>query len=241
MQQPDEKMRHPHEEPPVNPLPPVVVALAGAVFLIEVIFLLGARGLIGGPGAVSWRRDSLLEYGFSDVAFDRMLELGIWNSDTVMRMFTYPFVHYSMGQTLFMVVLVLALGKWVAEQLPQWAVVVVFFASAIFGALVYAVVVDTPVVLVGGFPAAYGLIGAFTFLLWSRLAQSGGPQGRAFVLIGALMVFQLIFGLIGSFLNEGPVSRDWIADLAGFAAGLGLTIVLSPGGWQSMVARLRQH
>ena len=234
-------MRPPHEEPPVNPLPPVAVAIAGVVFLIEVVFQAGTRGLIGGPGAVSWRRDALLQYGFSDGLFDRMLELGVWDSDAVMRMFTYAFVHYGMGQVLFMCVLVLALGKWVGERLPQWVIAVVFAASAFVGALVYGVVLDTPVVLVGGFPGAYGLIGAFTFLLWTRLAETGGPQGRAFWMIGALMAIQLVFGLVGGFLSDGPVSRDWVADLAGFVAGFGVTVLVSPGGWARMVARLRQR
>lgn len=234
-------MRPPHEEPPVNPLPAVAVAIAGAVFVIEVLFQLGTRGLIGGPGAVSWRRDALLQYGFSDVAFDRMIQLGVWDWDAVMRMFTYGFVHYSMAQVLFMVVLVLALGKWVAEHLAQWTIAVIFAGASVFGAFVYGLVLDTPVVLVGGYPGAYGLIGAFTFLLWTRLAQTGGPQGRAFVLIGALMAIQLVFGLVSGFLTDGPVSRDWIADLAGFIAGFGVTVLVSPGGWRHMVERLRQR
>lgn len=236
-------MREPHQEPPVNPLPPLAIALAAIVFAVEVIFQAGARGLIGGPEAISWRRDALLQYGFSDAAFDRMIELGVWNTEAVTRMITYPFVHYGMGQTLFMVVLVLALGKWVGERLAQWTIPVIFVASAVVGAAVYGLLLDTPVVLVGGFPAAYGLIGAFTFLLWTRLAETGGPQGRAFVLIGALMAIQLVFGLIGGLLSNGsgPVRMDWVADLAGFVAGFGLTVVLSPGGWARMVDRLRQR
>lgn len=236
-------MRQPHQEPPVNPLPPVAIALAAIIFAVEVIFQLGARGLVGGPEAISWRRDALLQYGFSDIAFDRMLELGVWDGDAVMRMFTYPFVHYGMGQALFMVVLVLALGKWVGERLAQWTIVAIFVASAVIGAAVFGLLLEQRLVLVGGFPAAYGLIGAFTFLLWSRLAETGGPQGRAFVLIGALMGIQLIFGLIGGFLSggSGPVQKDWVADLAGFAAGFGLTVLLSPGGWARMVDRLRRR
>ncbi|MCP3972281.1 MAG: rhomboid family intramembrane serine protease [Rhodobacteraceae bacterium] len=235
-------MRPPHEEPPVNPLPPLAVAIAGAVFVIEVIFLAGARGLVGGPGAVSWRRDSLLEYGFSDVAFDRMLQLGVWDWDAVMRMFTYSFVHYGMAQVLFLCVLVLALGKWVGEQLPQWTIVVVFFVGAVTGALAYGLVLDTPMVLVGGFPGAYGLIGAFTFLLWVRLADSGGPQARAFILIGALVAIQLVFGLVGGALTGGgAMSRDWVANLGGFAAGFAVTLLLSPGGWARTAARIRRR
>ncbi len=235
-------MRQPIEESPVNPLPPVVAAISVTVFAIEVIFQLGQRGLAGGSGSVSWRRDALLQYGFSDVAFDRMLELWAWDADALLRMLTYSFVHYGMAQVLFMCVLVLALGKWVGEHLPQWAILSVFLVAAVFGAAVYGLVLDTNFVLVGGFPGAYGLIGAFTFLLWARLVETGGPRGRAFLLIGMLVGIQLAFSLVGGFLTGGAaINRDWVADLAGFAAGFGLTVLVSPGGWNQMVKRLRQR
>ncbi len=104
-----------------------------------------------------------------------------------------------------------------------------------WGRGVYALLVDSPYPLIGGFPAVYGLIGAFTFRLWVKLAQTGGPQARAFTLIGFLMGIQLIFGLL---FGGTP---DWVADLAGFASGFGLSFLVSPGGWDRVVARLRQR
>ena len=41
--------------------------------------------------------------------------------------------------------------------------------------------------LLGGFPAAYGLIGAYTMLLWTALAGTGDTQLKAFSLIAILM------------------------------------------------------
>jgi len=55
------------------------------------------------------------------------------------------------------------------------------------------------------------------------------------VLIGFLMGIQLVFGL----LFGG--NRDWVADLAGFVAGFGLSFVVSPGGWGRVVDRLRRR
>jgi membrane associated rhomboid family serine protease len=63
----------------------------------------------------------------------------------------------------------------------------------------------------------------------------GGPQARAFTLIGFLMGIQLLFGL----LFGG--NKDWVADFAGFAAGFGLSFLVSPGGWGRVVDRLRQR
>jgi len=233
-------MRQPQEESPVNSLPPVIAAVSVTIFAIEVIFQLGQLGLAGGSGGVSWRRDALLHYGFSDAAFDRMLELWIWDSGAALRMLTYSFVHHGMAQALFVCVLILALGKWVGDHLPQWAILAVFSVAAVSGSAVYGLVLDTGFVLVGGFPGAYGLIGAFTFLLWVRLVEAGGSHGRAFVLIGTLVAIQLAFSLAGGFLTGNPeINRDWVADVAGFVAGFGLTVLVSPNGWSRAVERLR--
>ena len=224
-----------HNESPVNPIPPVVLALAAVIFGVEVAFQLGARGLIGGQDAVGWRLAAVTRFAFVGDVFDQMIALGVWPLRHVMRIVTYPFVHLSFTHTLFVLVFLLALGKMVAEVFSPWAVLVVFFGSAVAGAVVYALVLDSPYPLVGGYPAVYGLIGAFTFLLWVKLAQTGGPQSRAFMLIGFLMGIQLVFGLL---FGGG---QDWVADLAGFGAGFGLSFLVSPGGWGRVVDRLRQR
>ena len=224
-----------NNESPVNPLPPVVLALAAVIFAIEMLFQLGARGIIGGPEAVGWRLAAVTRYGFIGDVFDQMLARNIWPVEHLLRLVSYPFIHASFTHAVFVLVFLLALGKMVGEIFGAWAVLAVFFGSAIAGALVYGLLLDEPYPLIGGFPAVYGLIGAFTFLLWTKLALSGGPQSRAFVLIGFLMGIQLVFGL----LFGG--NRDWVADLAGFVAGFGLSFVVSPGGWGRVVDRLRRR
>ena len=62
---------------PFNALPPVVVALVIVILGIEIVFSLGARGLIGGPEAVGWRLSAQLEYGFEAKYFWWM-----WESST---------------------------------------------------------------------------------------------------------------------------------------------------------------
>ncbi len=226
---------HPHEESPVNPLPPVVMLLTLALVLPELAFQLGARGLIGGPEAVGWRLAAVSRYAFIGDVFDQMWARNLWPAEHLLRFVAYPFVHANFTHLLFVVVFVLALGKMVGEIFSAWAVLIVFFGSSVLGALVFAVALNDPTPLIGGFPAAYGLIGAFTFLLWTRLAETGGPQSRAFLLIGFLMGIQLLFGL----LFGGGL--DWVADLAGFFAGFLLSFVVSPGGWARVMERLRQR
>ncbi len=61
----------------------------------------------------------------------------------------------------------------------------------------------------------------------------GANQSRAFTLIAFLMGIQLVFGLIFG------GSKDWVADLAGFATGFALSFFLAPGGWARMRGKMR--
>ncbi len=220
---------------PVNPLPPVIVALALAMFLIELAFNLGARGLIGGPQAVGWRIAMMQEYAPSGLLIDRMIEAGRYPPEILLRFVTYPFLHVNFTHMLFAVVILLAMGKFVGEVFRWWALLLVFFAAAIVGAVVYGLFVDSRVALVGAYPGDYGLIGAFTFLLWVNLAAQGANKYRAFTLIGFLLFIKLVFGLL---FGGG---QDWIADLAGFATGFGLSFVVSPGGFSRALAQVRRR
>ena len=221
--------------PPLNPLPAVVWLLALPIAAIELAFTLGARTGVLGPAAVGWRLGAIEDYAFSGQIFDWMLATGRYPTEHLLRFVTYPFVHVSFTHTLFVIVFILALGKMVAEAFRPWAVLAVFFVPAVAGAAVYGLVLDDPRPLVGGYPAVYGLIGAFTFLLWLNLAAVGANQYRAFTLIGFLLGIQLLFGLLFGGTN------DWVADLSGFAAGFGLSFVVSPGGWSRVVERLRER
>lgn len=221
-------------EAPINPLPPVVWALVVPMAMAELMFNMGARGLIGGAGAVGWRLAAIQDFAFSAEALRWMVETGRYPVELLWRFVTYPFVHAQLSQAVFAIVFILALGKMVGEIFRAWAVLAVFFGSSIFGAIMYTVLVPNPIPLVGAFPGAYGLIGAYSFLLWVTLGARGLNQAGAFTLIGFLMGLQLLFGaLFGG-------SPDWVADLFGFVAGFALSFVVSPGGWSRLMAKMRR-
>lgn len=226
-------MSNPDTQSPVNPLPPIVVALFLVIVGIEVMFSLGARGILGGPQAVGWRLGAIQTYSFSGEIFDWMISTGRWPLEHVQRFVTYPFVHATFTHALFAGVMLLALGKMVAEAFGAVATLAIWLVSSIGGAFVYALLSDTGVPLIGAFPPIYGLIGAFTYLLWLRLGQMGEQQLRAFSLIGILLGIQLLFGL---FFGGG---KDWLADIGGFVSGFGLSLFLVPGGWARILAKLR--
>ena len=182
-----------------------------------------------------WRLQALERFVFSPQVMQAMMERGEWPPEHVMRLVTYPFVHGSTTHAVFVVVILLALGKMVGEVFRWWAVLVVFFGAAVAGAFAYLLVPGNAAPLFGGYPPVYGLIGGFTFLLWVNLAAVGANKYRAFSLIGFLLVIQLVFGLL---FGGG---YEWVADVAGFAAGFLLSFVVCPGGWARVLDKIRQR
>lgn len=220
---------------PFNKLPAVVVALAVVIAGIEALFQLAEMGLIGGREGIGWRIAAVEDFGVSDRVWHWMVENRVWPWDQVRRFLTYPFLHAGAYHVIFVVVFVLALGNMVARVFHPLAVLAVFFGASIAGALGFVLVLNEGRVLIGGYPGAYGLIGAFTFLLWANLGAHGANQARAFSLIAMLMAIQLGFGLFtGEFGN-------FVAELCGFVAGFLISFVVVPGGWKAILNKLRQR
>lgn len=223
-------------ESPLNPLPAAVWLLVLPIIASEAVFGLGRLGLIGGAEGVGLRLAGLQMTAFAPEMVQRMWQVGVIDWDQLYRIITYSFVHYSLTQALFVLAFTLALGNMVGRAFRPWAVVALFLGSAIGGALVYTAAMSLlqghPAPLIGGYPAVYGLVGAFTFLLWTRLAATNANRLRAFTLIGMLLLFQLVFGIM-----FGGAGYGWIAEIAGFAVGFGLSFVLIDGG----IARALQH
>lgn len=220
---------------PFNVLPPVVIALAVVIFGLEVMFQAATAGLLGGQGGIGWRLAAIEDYSVLNAVWQWMIATGQFPTEHLIRFVTYPLIHGSFVHAAFVVVFILALGKMVAEVYSALAFIAVFWVSAIMGAFAFVVLMDSDLPLVGGYPGVYGLIGAFTFLMWARADAQGSGQMRAFGLIGALLAIQLLFGLING--EFGTV----VADFAGFATGLALSFVVSPGGWRRVLAKLRQR
>ena len=218
--------------PPVNPLPPVIVAVGLALFAVEALLSLGGQGIVGGADSVGWRSWAIQNFALKGNMQGWMLQSGQFPTDFLLRYLTYPIVHGGFIHMAFATVIFLALGKVVAEIFAAWAVLVVFFASSILGAVVFSLT-GTTGWLFGSYPGVFGILGAFTFLLWVDLAAKGANQYRAFTLIGFLLGIRLLFGLLFG------ADLDWIAEVVGFATGFGLSFVVCPGGWGHVVARLR--
>jgi membrane associated rhomboid family serine protease len=220
---------------PFNALPPVVVALAAVIFGLELLFQAATAGILGGQAGIGWRLNAIRDYGIFDEIARYMWANGIYPAPDLLRLVTYPLIHAGFAHAAFVVVFILAIGKMVAEVFSPLAFVLLFLGSAVAGALGFVILLDSPYPLIGGYPGVYGLIGAFTFILWTRESERGGNRYRAFGLIGALLAIQLLFGVLsGEFGNV-------VADLSGFVAGFAMSFVVSPGGWQRALDKMRKR
>jgi len=220
---------------PLNPLPTIVWALALPIIAMEAVLSLAGRGMIGGAEGIGWRLQAMERFAFSPDLMRAMIAAGDYPAQHLLRLVAYPLVHGNLTHAIFVIVFLLALGKMVGEVFRWWGVLAVFFGASVAGALAYTALPMVRAPLIGGYPAVYGLIGAFTFLLWSRAAGTGESQMRAFSLIGMLMGIQLLFGaLFGG-------GWDWVAELSGFVVGFGLSFLVRPGGWGRVRARLRSR
>ena len=175
-------------EPPLNPLPPVVWALALPMNVLEAVLQLADAGLIGGAEGVGWRLTVLTRMAFDPGQLAWMWETGRFLPQELARLPAYSFAHTALSHAAFVVVFVLALGKFVGEVFRPLPLALLFLGSAMGAALIYTATGQTQA-LVGGYPGAFGLI-------------------------GALLAIQVIFGLING--EFGSVVADLSGFAAGF-------------------------
>jgi membrane associated rhomboid family serine protease len=218
---------------PVNDISPVVVALVALMVIVEGVFAAAQAGLLGGRLGIGWRVAAIEDYAVFGSLLKLMWEQSSWPPEQLMRLLSYPFVHGSFTHMIFAAAITLALGKYVGDRFRPWAVLAVFFAASVAGALAWGLLVREAGVLLGAYPAAYGLIGAFSYILWVQLRALGEPQLRAFQLIGVLLAIRLVLGLL--FGSDGA----WVAELVGFCAGFLVSFLVSPGGFARLRATIR--
>ncbi len=225
-----------HNQPvsPVGQVAPVVVLLFCAIVAVELVFTLAAQGVIGGKTGIGWRLAAVQDWGLPGPLVSWMWENGRWPASELVRLVSYPFVHGNFTQAVFAGAIALALGKFVGDIFSAVSVLVVFFAASIVGGLVWGLLSGDKSYLIGAYPGAYGLIGAFSYILWLRSGQTGESQLKAFQLIGMLLAIQLVLGVFFG------IGTTWIAELSGFATGFAVSFLVSPGGFARLRARIQR-
>ena len=222
---------HPTPQSAVNTLPASVTLLFLPIVAVQG-FIAGMESGLWGHGMT--RLHVLQTLFFAPDYAQELIGRRIWAFDMLYRFVSYPFVNASFLQAVFGSVFLLALGKFVGEVLGDTAVFAVFFGSAIAGAVAYMGFTQDSYPLFGAFAPSYGLIGAFSFVLFASSGDARAQPFAAFQLLGILMAINLGFSLIGG----GP--KTWVADLAAAAAGFLIVAALRPGGIAYVIAKLRR-
>jgi membrane associated rhomboid family serine protease len=222
-------------ESPFNAIPLAPLVLVLIIAAIELTLTAAANGWVGGAQGVGWRSGAFQDYAFAPAVMTEIFERGRGSFDLWKRFVTYAFVHGSFTHALWVCVLLLALGKFVGEIFRLLSFLILFFTTSIFGAMIYGAVSWQNTPLIGAFPGVYGLIGAYTYLMWLALERMGDNQLKAFQLIGILLGIMLVYSMLfGS-------SPTWIAEVSGFLIGLFIAPLLAPGGWSAFLNRIRKR
>lgn len=185
--------------------------------------------------AIGWRSAAIQEFAFAPSVLDWIIARGDFGFDVTKRFVTYAFVHDSFTSALFGSALLLALGKFVGDAIGNLPVLLLFVVTSIGGAVVFGALATANYPLTGLYPPVFGLIGAYTYVIWVRMGQMGENQLNAFRLIGVLLGLQLVFGLLFG------ATQSWIAEIAGFAIGFAISPILVPGGLADLRRKMRQR
>ena len=206
-----------------NPLPPIVFALFVILAGIEFWLTIGPFTL-DELDAFVWRAEMVEHYAMHSNVTLWMIENNKYPSGHLARFVTFSFVNESILNTAIACALLLALGKIVGSVFSAIALLVFFVVSAAVGAFIFSLAVPDGGWLIGSFTGIYGLIGAYTFIMWITLRLNSYPQGSAFNLIALLMGIQLVLSVM---FND---THSWIADLTSFVTGFFLSSLFFPGG-----------
>lgn len=196
---------------------PTVLWIVGLTCLAEVLLTLAEAGGLGGLGLRRW----LLAHG----AFWRGL-LSEWEQLFPMQrelMFvTYAFLHGGFLHLVGNMVAVLALGGIAVARIGQKGFVLLYFFTAIGGAIGFALLSGSEQPMVGASGAVFGLIGAWKYWEWQLRQHLGSPMRPLWQFLLGLVVLNVVLWLALSGLLA------WQAHLGGFIAGVLFAAAVTP-------------
>lgn len=202
-------------------VPPLLWAMAAVFCGFELVFALSAAGLL--PGS-DWRTAVYIHGAFFDLWFDELMDGGavppwFWSSWVTHAFLHGGALHLAMNTAVF-----LALGGFIARGIGTARFLILFFTTAIAGALVFGILATTNAPMVGASGALFGFIGALKCWEWRFIQRTGAPANRFWGTIIALILINVML----AFSMPGGGSLAWEAHLGGFLAGFAIAPLLAP-------------
>lgn len=186
---------------------------------IEALLLLNDFRVIGPPRG----RDTLLELG----AFWPGL-LDNWRpnfaAQPVTMFVTYALLHGGPLHLAMNMITLYSLGRAVTERVGALGFVLIYVASALGGAIVYAVLTLTGAPMVGASGALFGLAGAILAWYW----EDERDTRRAIISVGRVVLVLVAINVVLYFALSGRLA--WETHLGGFLFGwiAGITLNRDP-------------
>ena len=134
-------MSEQQNQPILNEMPSVIMALFLLVVGIEGFIVLGEQGMLGNRYGLGMRYGLINQFGLFPAALNTQIETGVFSWFELKRYISFTFIHGSSVGTAISCALLLAMGKFVGSVFSNVATLIVFIGSAIGGALMYSLLV----------------------------------------------------------------------------------------------------
>lgn len=131
----------------------------------KAILLTAHANLINGKANISWQMLAMQHYKFSGTLIEHILKTRQFTVPHIWQILNYPLVHLATLQTLFIIVLLAALAKAVGAVFHGLAMLAIALAASAEKALIYGALFPKPYWLMGGYPAVFGMLETYTFIL----------------------------------------------------------------------------
>lgn len=207
---------------PINPIPTIVIIFVIAIWGPEVVFQLAERGFMSDPQAIGWRQEMAQRFAFSDRVFDWMRANNTFPAEHLLRFFSYPFIQPNLFEFAFSSVILLTMGKYLAEN-AHWSLVpICFFAAAIGSTIVTGLLVEEAGAMIGARNAAFGVLSGYAAIVLEEDVFAGRPARRAKTMILFIVILQV------AFFAMDTSSHTWIERFSAFIIGGLAAFVFAP-------------
>jgi hypothetical protein len=125
------RMSEQQNQPILNEMPSVIMALFLLVVGIEGFIVLGEQGMLGNRYGLGMRYGLINQFGLFPAALNTQIETGVFSWFELKRYISFTFIHGSSVGTAISCALLLAMGKFVGSVFSNVATLIVFIGSAI--------------------------------------------------------------------------------------------------------------
>lgn len=194
------------------PVPLALWLLVGSMGLIELGLAAADAGWIG---TTDWRAITYVLGAFWVPLFDGTAQ-PLFGSQRYTMFVSHAFLHGGMLHLVMNGVILLALGKFISEQIGSVAMIGLFVACAIGGGLGFALLSQAQAPMIGASGAVFGFLGLWQY--WEAMARlrRGLTLRPVLSMLGGLVVINIALAVA----LQGGLA--WQAHLGGFVTGAAL-------------------